>query len=144
MFTDIVDSTKRAAALGDREWRLLLDRHDEAARQEIARFRGHAIKNLGDVFLATFDGPARAVRCAATIAARVSPLGIAVRSGLHTGEIELMREDFAGIAGANGACSGSTNVVTESGWNGLDLQRPLLCGTRILRWREQDSNPRSP
>jgi class 3 adenylate cyclase/pimeloyl-ACP methyl ester carboxylesterase len=98
LFTDIVDSTRRAAELGDRDWRRLLDRHDEMARQEIARFRGRAVKSLGDGFLATFDGPARAVRCAAAIAERVRPLGIAVRSGLHTGEIELMPEDIAGIA----------------------------------------------
>jgi class 3 adenylate cyclase len=118
MFTDIVDSTKRAATLGDRDWRLLLDRHDEAARQEIARFRGRAIKSLGDGFLATFDGPARAVRCAATIAARVRPLGIAVRSGLHTGEIELMREDVAGIAVHTAArvaeLAGSGEVLVSS------------------------------
>jgi class 3 adenylate cyclase len=118
MFTDIVGSTKRAATLGDREWRLLLDRHDEAARQEIARFRGRAIKSLGDGFLATFDGPARAVRCAATIAARVHPLGIAVRSGLHTGEIELIREDIAGIAVHTAArvaeLAGSGEVLVSS------------------------------
>jgi class 3 adenylate cyclase len=98
MFTDIVDSTKRAAALGDRDWRRLLDRHNDAVRQEIERFRGRAVKNLGDGFLATFDGPARAVRCAAAIADRLRPLGIQVRSGLHTGEIELTPDDVAGIA----------------------------------------------
>jgi class 3 adenylate cyclase/pimeloyl-ACP methyl ester carboxylesterase len=98
MFTDIVDSTKRAAALGDRDWRRLLDRHNEAVRQEIERFRGRAVKNLGDGFLATFDGPARAVRCAAAIADRLRPLEIQVRSGLHTGEIELTPDDVAGIA----------------------------------------------
>jgi pimeloyl-ACP methyl ester carboxylesterase len=98
MFTDIVDSTKRAAALGDRDWRRLLDRHNEAVRQEIERFRGRTVKNLGDGFLATFDGPARAVRCAAAIADRMRPLGIQVRSGLHTGEIDLTPDDVAGIA----------------------------------------------
>jgi class 3 adenylate cyclase/pimeloyl-ACP methyl ester carboxylesterase len=98
MFTDIVDSTKRAAALGDRDWRQLLDRHNDAVRQEIERFRGRAVKNLGDGFLATFDGPARAVRCAAAIIDRMRPLGIQVRSGLHTGEIELTPDDVAGIA----------------------------------------------
>jgi class 3 adenylate cyclase/pimeloyl-ACP methyl ester carboxylesterase len=98
MFTDIVESTKRAAALGDRDWRRLLDRHNDAVRQEIERFRGRAVKNLGDGFLATFDGPARAVRCAAAIAERLRPLGIQVRSGLHTGEIELTADDVAGIA----------------------------------------------
>jgi class 3 adenylate cyclase len=98
MFTDIVDSTKRAAELGDRGWRTLLDRHDDTVRQELARFRGHEVKTLGDGFLATFDGPARAVRCAAAIVDRVRPLGIEVRSGLHTGEIEIQRDDIAGIA----------------------------------------------
>jgi TolB-like protein/class 3 adenylate cyclase len=98
LFTDIVDSTRRAAEIGDREWHVLLDRHDEAVRHEIARFRGRAIKSLGDGFLATFDGPARAVRCAAAIIDRVRPLGIEVRSGLHTGEIEIVRDDVGGIA----------------------------------------------
>ncbi len=98
LFTDIVDSTKRASELGDREWRTLLDRHDEAVRQQLARFRGHEVKNLGDGFLATFDGPARAVRCASAIAEMMQPLGISVRSGLHTGEIELKRDDIGGIA----------------------------------------------
>ena len=98
LFTDIVDSTKRAVELGDRQWRALLDRHDETVRQQIGRFRGHEVKRLGDGFLATFDGPARAVRCAAAIAGSVQPLGLAVRSGLHTGEIELNRDDIGGIA----------------------------------------------
>ena len=98
MFTDIVDSTRRAAALGDRQWRALLDRHDDTVRQQLARFRGQEVKNLGDGFMATFDGPARAVRCAASICELVRPLGIAVRSGLHTGEVELKRDDVAGIA----------------------------------------------
>jgi class 3 adenylate cyclase len=98
MFTDIVDSTSHAAALGDRAWRRLLDRHNDVVRQEIERFRGRTVKNLGDGFLATFDGPARAVRCAAAISDRMHPLGIQVRSGLHTGEIELTPDDVAGIA----------------------------------------------
>jgi class 3 adenylate cyclase len=98
MFTDIVDSTRRAAELGDRQWRALLDRHDDTVRQQLARFRGQEVKNLGDGFMATFDGPARAVRCAASICESVRPLGIAVRSGLHTGEVELKRDDVAGIA----------------------------------------------
>lgn len=98
MFTDIVDSTKRAAELGDRQWRTLLDRHDDAVRKQLARFRGLEVKNLGDGFMATFDGPARAVRCAAAISESLQPLGIAVRSGLHTGEIELKADDVAGIA----------------------------------------------
>jgi class 3 adenylate cyclase len=98
MFTDIVESTKRASELGDRQWRSLLDRHDETVRQQLQRFRGNEVKNLGDGFMATFDGPARAVRCAAAISESVRPLGIAVRSGLHTGEIESKRGDIVGIA----------------------------------------------
>jgi len=98
MFTDIVDSTKRAAALGDRMWRATLDRHDEIVRQQLARFRGREVKHTGDGFLATFDGPARAVRCASAIADTMQPLGIAVRGGLHTGEIELKGDDIGGIA----------------------------------------------
>ena len=98
LFTDIVDSTKRAAELGDRQWRSLLDRHDNAVRQQLARFRGQEVKNLGDGFMATFDGPARAVRCATAILDAMQPLGIAVRSGLHTGEIELKHDDVADIA----------------------------------------------
>ena len=98
LFTDIVDSTRRAAELGDREWRALRERHDGAVRQQLQRFRGQEVKNLGDGFLATFDGPARAVRCAAAITDAVGPLGISVRSGLHTGEVELTQDDVAGIA----------------------------------------------
>jgi class 3 adenylate cyclase len=98
LFTDIVDSTKRAVELGDRQWRALLDRHDAAVRRQIGRFRGHEVKSLGDGFLATFDGPARAVRCAAAIAFTMQPLGLAVRCGLHTGEIELKQDDIGGIA----------------------------------------------
>jgi class 3 adenylate cyclase len=98
LFTDIVDSTKRAAELGDRRWRGLVERHDGVVREQLARFRGREIKNLGDGFLATFDGPARAVRCAAAITNVMQPLDIAVRSGLHTGEIEFIRDDISGIA----------------------------------------------
>ena len=98
LFTDIVDSTRCAAEIGDRHWRLLLNRHDDVVRQELARFHGREVKTLGDGFLATFDCPARAVRCAAAIIERVRPLGIEVRSGLHTGEIEIGRDDVGGIA----------------------------------------------
>ena len=98
LFTDIIGSTKRAAELGDRQWRTLLDRHDEAVRQQLVRFREHEVKNLGDGFMATFDGPARGVRCASAIADAAQQLGIAVRGGLHTGEIELKGDDIGGIA----------------------------------------------
>jgi class 3 adenylate cyclase len=98
MFTDIVESTKRAAELGDRQWRTLVDDHDRMVREQLARFRGCAIKTLGDGFLATFDGPARAVRCASSIVESVYSLGIDVRIGIHTGEVELKGDDIGGIA----------------------------------------------
>jgi class 3 adenylate cyclase len=98
MFTDIVGSTERATALGDRRWLDVLARHNDAVRYELDRFRGRAIKQTGDGFLATFDGPARAVRCASAIVEAVRPLGIEVRAGLHTGECELLGDDVGGIA----------------------------------------------
>ena len=132
MFTDIVESTKRAAELGDRQWRALLDRHDETVRQQLVRFRGQEVKNLGDGFLATFDGPARAVRCASAIAETVRPLGIAVRSGLHTGEIELKPHDIAGIAvhirGAHAACPTGRVARRAPPESGLQT-RPFPCPT---------------
>jgi class 3 adenylate cyclase/pimeloyl-ACP methyl ester carboxylesterase len=98
LFTDIVDSTRRAADIGDRRWRELLERHDEITRAEVTRFQGHVVKHTGDGFLATFDGPTRALRCATTIAERMPELGIDLRSGLHTGECELRGDDIGGIA----------------------------------------------
>jgi class 3 adenylate cyclase len=99
MFTDIVDSTQRASTMGDRAWRDLLDAQNDVLRHELTRFRGHEIKTLGDGMLATFDGPARAIRCALAITEAVRPLGIEVRVGLHTGEVELVGDDdVAGIA----------------------------------------------
>jgi len=103
MFTDIVDSTQRASAMGDRGWRDLLDAQNEVLRRELGRFRGREVKTLGDGMLATFDGPARAIRCALAITEAVRPLGIEVRVGLHTGEVELVGDpddggDVAGIA----------------------------------------------
>jgi class 3 adenylate cyclase len=98
LFTDIVGSTERAASLGDREWRHLLETHHACVRRELVRFRGKEIKTLGDGFLATFDGPARGVRCAEAIRDSVRGLGLEVRSGLHTGEIEILPNDVGGIA----------------------------------------------
>ena len=98
LFTDIVDSTRKAVELGDRRWRGLLEQHDQIIRDELSRYRGREIKTLGDGFLATFDGPARAVRCAAAIAEAVRALGLEVRCGVHTGEIEMNGEDIGGIA----------------------------------------------
>jgi pimeloyl-ACP methyl ester carboxylesterase len=98
LFTDIVGATERAAALGDRAWRDLLGQHHALIRRELARFRGREVDTAGDGFLASFDGPARAVRCAAAISDGVTPLGLAIRAGLHTGEVEVMGEKLGGIA----------------------------------------------
>jgi class 3 adenylate cyclase/pimeloyl-ACP methyl ester carboxylesterase len=98
VFTDIVGSTERAAELGDRRWRELLDDHDTVARRQLERFRGREVKTTGDGLLATFDGPARAVHCACAIRDAVRPLGVDVRAGVHTGEVELRGADIGGIA----------------------------------------------
>jgi pimeloyl-ACP methyl ester carboxylesterase len=98
LFTDIVGATEKAASLGDRRWRELLDDHHALVRRELARYRGREIDTAGDSFLATFDGPARAVRCACGICDSVRSLGIEVRAGLHTGECEVMGEKLAGIS----------------------------------------------
>jgi class 3 adenylate cyclase/pimeloyl-ACP methyl ester carboxylesterase len=98
LFTDIVGSTQRAAELGDSRWRELLDRHNELVRHHLGRHQGREVKTIGDGFLATFDGPARGVRCAAEIADEVRRLGIEIRAGLHTGECEIVGDDVAGMA----------------------------------------------
>jgi class 3 adenylate cyclase len=97
LFTDIVESTKRASAVGDRRWHEILDAHDRLGAEQVLRFRGRLIKTTGDGLLATFDGPARAIRCARGIADAVQGLGIKIRAGLHTGEVELRGEDVGGI-----------------------------------------------
>jgi class 3 adenylate cyclase len=98
LFTDIVGSTEQAIAVGDRRWLDTLARHDAVVRQELVRHRGREVKTTGDGFLATFDGPARAVRCASAIVQAVRPLGLEVRAGVHTGECELVGGDVGGIA----------------------------------------------
>jgi len=103
LFTDIVGSTKRAVELGDRRWRELLGVHDAAVRRELERFRGREVDTAGDGFLATFDGPARAVRCALSIGGALRELGVEVRAGIHTGECELDGEKVRGIAVHTGA-----------------------------------------
>jgi class 3 adenylate cyclase len=113
LFTDIVDSTKQSAALGDRGWAVVRRRHDEIVRAELVRHRGREIKTLGDGFLATFDGPARGVRCARAIADASRELGIEIRAGLHTGEIELEGDDISGISVAIGARVGALAGPSE-------------------------------
>jgi class 3 adenylate cyclase len=98
LFTDIVGSTERAAELGDRRWRDLLHDHHRTVRRELDRFRWREVHTAGDGFLATFDGPARAIRCAGAIVDAVRLQGLQVRAGLHTGEVELMDDDIGGIA----------------------------------------------
>jgi len=98
LFTDIVDSTQRAAELGDRRWRDLMARHEAIVRDRLARFRGREVKTLGDGFLSSFDGPARAIRCAASIRDALLGLGLEMRAGLHTGEVEVVDGDVHGIA----------------------------------------------
>ena len=118
LFTDIVGSTEKAVALGDARWKDLLAAHDERAKAEIDRYRGRYVNTTGDGLLATFDGPARAVRCAQAIGEAVTPLGIEIRAGCHTGEIELEGAHVRGIAvhiGARvGASAGPGEVLVSS------------------------------
>lgn len=103
LFTDIVGSTDLAVRLGDKKWHALLDQHHRAVREQLARFRGREIDTAGDGFFATFDGPARAIRCATTIRDALRRLSLSVRAGLHTGEVELMGDKVGGIAVHTGA-----------------------------------------
>jgi class 3 adenylate cyclase/pimeloyl-ACP methyl ester carboxylesterase len=118
LFTDIVDSTRKAAEMGDRAWRRLLDEHFGVTRRQLDRFDGRQVKKVGDGVLATFDGPARAVRCAAAIRDGVAELGLELRAGLHTGEIELQPDDIAGLAvhiGARiSALAGAGEILVSS------------------------------
>ena len=118
LFTDIVDSTRRAAEMGDRDWHALLDAHDAVVRAQLNRFRGHEVNTSGDGFLAMFDGPQRAIRCAMAIRDAVQALGIEVRAGLHTGECEVRGVDIGGIGvhiGARvSALAGPNDVLVSS------------------------------
>jgi class 3 adenylate cyclase len=98
LFTDIVGSTERIVAVGERRWRDLLDRHDEAVRKQLQRFGGRQVKTTGDGVLATFDGPGRAVQCAAAIRDAADELGLEIRAGVHTGEVEVRGEDIGGLS----------------------------------------------
>jgi class 3 adenylate cyclase len=98
LFTDIVGSTAQAASLGDRRWRSLLDAHDKAVREQLRRFRGREINTTGGGFVASFDGPARAIRCAEAIIDATGNLGVELRVGLHTGECEVRGDDLGGLA----------------------------------------------
>jgi class 3 adenylate cyclase len=130
LFTDIVTSTERVAELGDHAWRELLDRYRSVVRNELRRFRGREISTRGDDFLVTFDGPARAIRCAFEISVAARLLGIDVRSGLHTGEVELMGDDIGGIAVHIGArvcaLAGPGEVLVTS------TVRDLVAGSGLM------------
>jgi class 3 adenylate cyclase len=129
LFTDIVASTERAAELGDRRWRDLLDAHDDVVRRQLDRFRGREVNTVGDGFLATFDGPGRAILCACAIRDAVRAVGLDVRAGLHTGEIELRGNDVAGVAvhiGARVAALAGPGEVLVSG-----AVPPLVAGSGI-------------
>ncbi len=130
LFTDIVKSTERAAELGDRRWRELLGQHHAKVRALLARYRGREVDTAGDGFLATFDGPARAVRCAQSIIDAVQPLGIEIRAGCHTGEIERAGDDVRGIAvhiGARVAALSEPSEVLVS-----QTVRDLVAGSGLL------------
>jgi pimeloyl-ACP methyl ester carboxylesterase len=118
LFTDIIGSTERAAEIGDRGWAGLLERHHQVVRAMLGRYRGAEVSTAGDGFFATFDGPARAVRCAQAIVSAVRPLGIEIRAGVHTGEIEYMGDNVGGMGvhiGARvGATAGPSEVIVSS------------------------------
>ena len=129
LFTDLVGSTEQAASLGDRRWRDLIEQHHGAVRRELARFEGREIDTAGDGFFATFDGPARAIRCAQSIVDAIRPLGLEVRAGLHTGEVELTDGTVAGIAvniGARVAGQAEAGEVFVSG-----TVRDLVAGSGL-------------
>ena len=129
LLTDIVDSTRRAAELGDRRWRDLLEAHHRLVRTELERYRGREVETTGDGVLATFDGPARAVHCARSIVERVGDLGLEVRAGLHAGEVEPTSDGIGGlavhIAARIAAVAGPSEVLVSS------TVRDLVAGSRI-------------
>lgn len=130
LFTDIVGSTEKTVSLGDRRWRDLLHSHHAIVRQNLVRFRGHEVKTTGDGFFATFDGPARGVRCACAIADEIKSLGIEVRAGLHTGECEMIGDEVGGIAvhvGARIAALARASEVLVS-----STVRDLVAGSGLL------------
>ncbi|MGF6430311.1 MULTISPECIES: adenylate/guanylate cyclase domain-containing protein [Bradyrhizobium] len=118
LFTDIVDSTRSAAVMGDHRWRRLLDDHDQLAQQMVGRHRGHLVKSTGDGILATFDGPGRAVRCALAFGSAARQIGLPVRAGLHTGEIEVRGADIGGIA-----VHAAARVMSQCGSNEVLVSR---------------------
>jgi class 3 adenylate cyclase len=129
LFTDIVDSTKHATEMGDRRWRNLIESHNKLMHTEINRFKGAIVKSTGDGFLATFDGPARAILCALTVSEEARRLGIEIRAGLHTGEVELIEDDVGGITVHTAA-----RVLAEAGasevWTSRTV-KDLVAGSKF-------------
>jgi class 3 adenylate cyclase len=113
LFTDVVGSTEKASELGDRRWKALIEEHHRRIRGQLARYRGVEVDTAGDGFFATFDGPARAVRCARSIVDAVAPLGIQVRAGVHTGEVETIDDKVGGMAVVIGARVGASAGPSE-------------------------------
>jgi class 3 adenylate cyclase len=127
LFTDIVDSTERQSALGDRAWKDLIERHHVTVRSALDQWRGVEMDTAGDGFFATFDGPARAIRCALDVAQRVKQLGIEVRAGVHTGECEVFDGKVSGIAVSTGS-----RIASEAGRSQVlvsDTVKGLVAGS---------------
>lgn len=136
LFTDIVESTRSAARVGDLRWRQLLDSHDQLARQMVEKHRGNLVKSTGDGILATFDGPGRAVRCALSFGTAAQQIGLPLRAGLHTGEIELRGRDIGGIA-----VHAAARVMAQSGSNEVLVSRVVtdLVAGAGLKFAERGS-----
>jgi len=129
LFTDVVGSTAQAAELGDTRWRALLDRHDHIVRAELTRFGGEEIDSAGDGFLSTFDGPARAIRCAAAMSDTLAGIGLAIRAGVHTGEVEIRGQQIGGLAvhiGARVAATGDRGEIVVS-----STVKELMAGSEL-------------
>jgi class 3 adenylate cyclase len=137
LFTDIVDSTKLARRLGDRRWRELLNTHDEVARQLVEEFNGRIVHTTGDGILATFDGPGRGIGCATALKDELAGIGLHIRSGLHTGEVELRGDDVGGIAvhiaARVMAAAGSGEILTSRTVRDLVVGSDLVLEDRGAR-----------
>jgi class 3 adenylate cyclase len=129
LFTDIVGSTEHLSAIGDADWRDLLDQHDTLARRAIERTGGHYVSTTGDGLLATFEGPASAVRCAQEIGAAIRPLGLEIPSGVHTGELELVGSEVRGIAVHIGA-----RVMSLAGPSEVMVSSTVRTSRRAAAW----------
>jgi class 3 adenylate cyclase len=136
LFTDIVDSTRSAAEMGDQRWLRLLDNHDQIAKEMVGKHRGNLVKSTGDGVVATFDGPGRAVRCALAFGSATKQIGLPVRAGLHTGEIEIRGKDIGGIA-----VHAAARVMAQSGSDEVLVSRVVtdLVAGAGLKFAERGS-----